>query len=195
MKIYRYVETRLIASLHNGIFSSGVEYPVLRSHEYLTKFAPSLETTNLMSLEATINEDLKTAMKAKDQAALRGIRAIKSAILLYNTSGASAELNAEGEIALLQKLVKQRQDSLDIFGKQGREDLAAIEREEIEVIMRYLPKQLSEEELKSAVKDIMSRLGATSMKDMGKVMAEASKEFAGKADGKTISAVVKAMLS
>ena len=148
-----------------------------------------------MSLETTINEDLKNAMKAKDQAGLRGIRAIKSAILLYNTSGASAELNAEGEIALLQKLVKQRQDSLDIFVKQGREDLAAIERDEIEVIMRYLPKQLSEEELKTAVKDIMSRLEATSMKDMGKVMAEASKEFAGKADGKTISAVVKALLS
>jgi len=148
-----------------------------------------------MSLEATINEDLKTAMKAKDQASLRGIRAIKSAILLYNTSGAGAEMNAEGEIALLQKLVKQRQDSLDIFVKQGREDLAAIERDEIEVIMRYLPKQLSEDELKAAVKDIMSRLGATSMKDMGKVMAEASKEFAGKADEKTISAVVKALLS
>ena len=148
-----------------------------------------------MSLEATINEDLKTAMKAKDQAALRGIRAIKSAILLYNTSGSGTELNPESEIALLQKLVKQRQDSLDIYVKQGREDLAVIEREEIEVIMRYLPKQLSEEELKAAVKEIMSRLGASTMKDMGKVMAEASKEFAGKADGKTISMVVKAMLS
>ena len=148
-----------------------------------------------MSLESTINEDLKTAMKAKDQAALRGIRAIKSAILLYNTSGTGAELNPESEIALLQKLVKQRQDSLDIYVKQGREDLAVVEREEIEVIMRYLPKQMTEEELKVAVKGIMDRVGATSMKDMGKVMAEASKEFAGKADGKTISAVVKAMLS
>jgi uncharacterized protein YqeY len=148
-----------------------------------------------MSLESTINEDLKTAMKAKDQAGLRGIRAIKSAILLFNTSGSGTALNPESEIALLQKLVKQRQDSLDIFVKQGREDLAVVEREEIEVIMRYLPKQLSEDELKVAVKDIMSRLGATTMKDMGKVMAEVSKEFAGKADGKTISAVVKAMLS
>jgi uncharacterized protein len=148
-----------------------------------------------MSLESTINEDLKTAMKAKDQAALRGIRAIKSAILLYNTSGSGAELNPESEITLLQKLVKQRQDSLDIYEKQGREDLAVVEREEIEVIMRYLPKQMTEEELKVAVKGIMDRVGATSMKDMGKVMAEASKEFAGKADGKTISAVVKAMLS
>ena len=148
-----------------------------------------------MSLENTINEDLKTAMKAKDQVALRGIRAIKSAILLYNTSGSGSELSPEGEIAILQKLVKQRQDSLDIYEKQGREDLAVVEREEIEVIMRYLPKQMTEDELKAAVKGIMDRIGATSMKDMGKVMAEASKEFAGKADGKTISAVVKAMLS
>ena len=148
-----------------------------------------------MSLENKINEDLKTAMKAKDQVALRGIRAIKSAILLYNTSGSGSELSPEGEIAILQKLVKQRQDSLDIYEKQGREDLAVVEREEIEVIMRYLPKQMTEDELKAAVKGIMDRIGATSMKDMGKVMAEASKEFAGKADGKTISAVVKAMLS
>lgn len=148
-----------------------------------------------MSLEATINEDLKTAMKAKDQAALRGIRAIKSAILLFNTSGTNEGLNPEKEIALLQKLVKQRQDSLDIYVKQGREDLAVVEREEIEVIMRYLPKQLSEQELKDAVKGIMARLGATTMKDMGRVMGEASKELAGKADGKTISAVVKALLS
>jgi uncharacterized protein YqeY len=148
-----------------------------------------------MSLENTINEDLKTAMKAKDQVALRGIRAIKSAILLFNTSGATEGMDAEKEIALLQKLVKQRQDSLDIYEKQGREDLAVVEREEIEVIMRYLPKQLTEDELKVAIKDIMTRLGATTMKDMGRVMGEASKEFAGKADGKTISAVVKAMLS
>ena len=148
-----------------------------------------------MSLETTINEDLKTAMKAKDQTALRGIRAIKSAILLFNTSGSADTLDTEKEIALLQKLVKQRQDSLDIYIKQGREDLAVIEREEIAVIMRYLPQQLSEDELKVAVKSIMDRLGATTMKDMGRVMGEASKEFAGKADGKTISAVVKALLS
>ena len=148
-----------------------------------------------MSLETIINEDLKTAMKAKDAVALRGIRAIKSSILLFKTSGTGEEMNTEKEIALLQKLVKQRQDSLDIFVKQGREDLAVIEREEIEVIMRYLPKQLTEDELKEAVHAIMARLGATSMKDMGRVMGEASKEFAGRADGKTISMVVKAMLS
>ena len=148
-----------------------------------------------MSLENTINEDLKTAMKAKDAVSLRGVRAIKSAILLYNTSGAAGELTGEGEIALLQKLIKQRQDSLDIFVKQDREDLASIERDEIEVILRYLPKQLSEEEIRSTVAAIMSSLGATTMKEMGRVMAEASKEMAGKADGKTIAAVVKAMLS
>ena len=148
-----------------------------------------------MSLESTINEDLKTAMKAKDQIGLRGIRAIKSAILLFNTSGSGEELTPEKEIALLQKLIKQRQDSLDIFEKQGREDLAVLEREEIAVIMRYLPKQMTEEELKAAITEIISRTGAGSMKDMGRVMAEASKEFAGKADGKTISSVVKSLLS
>jgi len=148
-----------------------------------------------MSLESTINEDLKTAMKAKDQAALRGIRAIKSAILLYNTSGATDEMNTENEIALLQKLIKQRQDSLDIYEKQGREDLAVVEREEIEVIMRYLPQQLTEVELRAAIADIISKTGASSMRDMGKVMAEASNELAGKADGKTISVVVKELLS
>jgi hypothetical protein len=148
-----------------------------------------------MSLESTINEDLKTAMKAKDQAALRGIRAIKSAILIHNTSGAVEPLTEEKEIALLQKLIKQRQDSLDIFEKQGREDLASVERDEIIVIAKYLPKQLSEEELKAVIKSIIDRTGATSMKDMGRVMAEASQELAGKADGKTISAVVKSMLS
>ena len=148
-----------------------------------------------MPLETTINEDLKNAMKAKDQAALRGIRAIKSAILLYNTSGSADALNEEKEIALLQKLIKQRQDSLDIYEKQGREDLASVEREEIAVIMRYLPKQLSEEELRAAISEIIGRTGATTMKDMVKIMAEASKELAGKADGKTISAIVKDLLS
>ncbi len=148
-----------------------------------------------MPLETTINEDLKNAMKAKDQAALRGIRAIKSAILIYNTSGVADELNEEKEIVLLQKLIKQRQDSLDIYEKQGREDLASIERDEIIVIARYLPKQLSETELKAAIQAIIDRTGATSMKDMGRVMAEAAKEMAGKADGKTISAVVKGLLS
>lgn len=148
-----------------------------------------------MSLESTINEDLKNAMKAKDAAALRGIRAVKSAILLYNTSGSTESMNNEKEIALLQKLIKQRQDSLDIYEKQGREDLAVVEREEIAVIMKYLPQQLNESELRDAIGQIISRTGASSMKDMGRVMGEASKELAGKADGKTISLLVKELLS
>ena len=147
-----------------------------------------------MTLEEKINKDLKTAMKAKDQAALRGIRAIKSAILLAKTDGSGKELNEELEIKMLQKLVKQRKDSLDIYEKQGREDLATKEREEIEVIERYLPEQLGEEELKAIIGQIIQQTGASSMRDMGKVMGMASKQLAGKADGKTISGVVKQLL-
>ena len=148
-----------------------------------------------MSLEQKIMQDLKTAMKAKDQASLRGIRAIKSAIQLAKTDGSGTEIDAGAEIKMLQKLVKQRQDSLNIFEEQGREDLAQVEREEIEVIQRYLPEQMSDEVLEHKLRDIIARVGAESMRDMGKVMGIASKEFAGKADGKTISAKVKALLS
>lgn len=147
-----------------------------------------------MSLEQKIMQDLKTAMKAKDQGTLRGVRAIKSALQLAKTDGSGREIDAAAEIKMLQKLIKQRQDSLGIFEQQGREDLAKVEREEIEVIQRYLPEQMSEEELESRLSDIISRVGAESMRDMGKVMGIASKEFAGKADGKTISAKVKALL-
>ncbi len=148
-----------------------------------------------MSLESKIMQDLKAAMKAKDQASLRGIRAIKSALLLAKTDGTGQEITPEMEIKMLQKLVKQRQDSLSIFEEQGREDLAVTEREEIEVIMQYLPKQLSEAELEPALQAIIERVGAESMRDMGKVMGAANKEFAGKADGKTISSVVKRLLA
>lgn len=148
-----------------------------------------------MSLEAKINSDLKAAMKAKDQAALRGIRAIKSAILLFNTDGSGNALDEDKEIKLLQKLVKQRKDSLEIYEKQNREDLAVKEREEITVIEKYLPAQLGAEELEGIIKGIIAQTGAESMKDMGKVMGLASKELAGKADGKTISSVVKSLLS
>lgn len=148
-----------------------------------------------MSLEAKITTDLKAAMKAKDQGALRGIRAIKSAILLFKTSGTGDTLDEAGEIKLLQKLVKQRKDSLEIFEQQGREDLASKEREEIEVIEKYLPEQLSAEKLEGIIKDIIAKTGAESMKDMGKVMGMASKQLAGQADGKTISTVVKQLLS
>ena len=121
-----------------------------------------------MSLEQKITTDLKTAMKAKDQVSLRGIRAIKAAILLAKTDGSGSEINEDTEIKILQKLVKQRKDSLEIFNKQGRDDLASKEIEEINIIEKYLPKQLSTEELTSIMKDIVAKVGATSMKDMGK---------------------------
>lgn len=147
-----------------------------------------------MSLEQKINDDLKTAMKAKDQAALRGIRAIKSAILLAKTDGSGNEIDEAGEIKILQKLVKQRKDSLEIYQKQNRDDLAATEREEIEIIERYLPVQLSDEELRKIIAEIISKTGAESMKDMGKVMGVASARLAGKADGKAIASVVRELL-
>ena len=148
-----------------------------------------------MSLESRLMGDLKEAMKAKDQASLRAIRAAKAAILLFKTDGSGKELDEANEIKLIQKLVKQRQDSLDIYEKQGREDLAVVEREEIEVLKKYLPQQLSEEELMPIIKEIIDKLGASSMADMGKVMGMASGQLAGKADGKTISGIVRSLLS
>lgn len=148
-----------------------------------------------MSLEQKIMGDLKEAMKAKDQAALRTIRAIKAAILLQKTDGSGTELTEEMEIKMIQKLAKQRQDSLDIFMKQNRQDLAEIEKEELAVLKRYLPEQLSEDKIKEVVDKIISNIGAEGMKDMGKVMGMASKELAGKADGKTISGIVRTALT
>ena len=147
-----------------------------------------------MNLETRIMPDLKAAMKAKDQAALRSIRAIKAAILLVKTDGTGKELDEAGEIKMIQKLIKQRQDSLEIYEKQDREDLALTEREEIAVLQNYLPKQMSDEELSVFITDLISEVGATSMKDMGKVMGMASQRLAGKADGKTISSKVKELL-
>lgn len=147
-----------------------------------------------MTLEERIMEDLKDAMKNKDEAAKRGIRAIKAAILLAKTDGSGEALNEEKEIKLLQKLVKQRKDSLEIYEKQGREDLAIVEREEIQIIEKYLPKQLDEAELEAILKKIIEATGAEGMKDMGKVMGAATKELAGKADGKLISQVVRRLL-
>ena len=148
-----------------------------------------------MSLEKTINEQIKAAMLAKDEARLRGVRAIKAGILLAKTSGGSGELTQDDEIKLLQKLVKSRKDSLEIFEKQNREDLAKKEREEIAVIEEFLPKQMGEDELKEELKKIIAETGASGPADMGKVMGAATKQFAGKADGKTISAVVKELLA
>ena len=148
-----------------------------------------------MSLEQNIMAKMKDAMKAKDEAALRGLRAIKAAILLAKTSGGSAEISADDEIKLLQKLVKQRKDSLEIFQQQNRTDLAQKEEEEINIIEQFLPKQLGADELKEIIGGIITEVGATSAADMGKVMGAASKQLAGQADGKTISAVVKELLS
>ena len=148
-----------------------------------------------MNLEDKINNDLKEAMKAKDAATLRGVRAIKSAILLHKTSGAGVEVTAEDAIKILQKLVKQRKESLGIFEQNGRAELAQIEREEIEVIERYLPKQLSEADIEAVVKNIIAETGATSMKEMGKVIGAANKQLAGQAEGAVISGIVKKLLS
>jgi len=149
-----------------------------------------------MSLEQKIMGELKTAMLAKDEKALRSLRAIKAAILLAKTSeGAGGELKEDDEIKMLQKLVKQRKDSLEIYEQQNRIDLAQKEKEEIEIIEKFLPKQLSVDELRSEVAAIISEVGASSPADMGKVMGAATKKLAGKADGKTISALVKELLS
>ena len=149
-----------------------------------------------MQLEKQVMEQLKTAMLAKDEASLRSLRAIKAAILLAKTSeGAGGELKDEDEIKLLQKLVKQRKDSADIFHQQNREDLALKEEEEIRVIEKFLPKQLGNEELKQILSDIIAQVGASSAADLGKVMGIATKQLAGKADGKSISTAVRELLS
>lgn len=149
-----------------------------------------------MSLQEMIMVKLKEAMKNKDTVALESLRAIKSEILLAQTkSGASESLNEEEEIKLLQRLVKQRKDSAAVYEEQGREDLAAPELAQIEIISQFLPEQMNEEDLKNVIAGIIEKVGATSMKDMGKVMGMASKELAGKADGKAISTVVKQLLA
>mgnify|MGYP006161677425 FL=1 len=143
-----------------------------------------------------LTTEIKEAMKAKNVLALEALRAIKSAVLLLKSeAGASEELTEDQEIKLLQKLVKQRRDSATIFREQNRVDLAEPEEAQAEVIAKFLPEQLSEEEVKSLIEAIISQTGATSMKDMGKVMGMASKQLAGKADGKTISILVKQLLS
>ncbi|MEO9954040.1 GatB/YqeY domain-containing protein [Nonlabens sp.] len=147
-----------------------------------------------MSLEKDIMAAMKEAMKAKDQVALASLRAVKSELLLSKTSG-GGELTEEDEIKIVQKLVKQRKDSARIFSEQNREDLSEPELAQAAVLEKFLPEQLSEEDVAAIVKEIISKTGATSMKDMGKVMGMANKELAGKADGRTISTVVKAQLT
>jgi uncharacterized protein YqeY len=148
-----------------------------------------------MSLEEKINTDLKAAMMAKDQAAMRSLRGIKAAILNAKTEkGATGELTPEKEIQLLTKMVKQRKESIEIFEQQGRADLAITEKEEVAVIEKYLPAQMSESEVREAIAKIISETGATSAKEMGKVMGAASKQLAGKADNKLVSQIVKELL-
>lgn len=148
-----------------------------------------------MSLETKVMEQMKDAMRAKDEAALRTLRAIKAAILLEKTSGSGAEITEADELKMLQKMAKQRKDSLDIFTQQNREDLAAKEKEELAIIEKFLPQQMSAEELKTTLQNIIAEVGASSPADMGKVMGAATKQLAGKADGKAISETVKQLLS
>jgi uncharacterized protein YqeY len=149
-----------------------------------------------MNLEQKVMAEMKDAMKSKNEAQLRGLRAIKAEIIKAKTEpGAGGEVTAEGELKLLQKMVKQRRDSLEIYQQQNREDLAQKEQEEIAVIEKFLPAQLSNEELKAELQGIIAETGASSPADMGKVMGAATKKLAGRADGKAISAAVKELLS
>lgn len=149
-----------------------------------------------MNLESRIMDELKAAMKSKDEAALRTLRAIKAAILVEKTAeGATGEISEIDELKMLQKMAKQRRDSLDIFTTQARADLAAKEEEELRIIERFLPQQLSEDELRAEIQAVIAQLGATGPADMGKVMGAATKALAGRADGKAVSAMVKGLLS
>lgn len=149
-----------------------------------------------MSLQDQVMQDMKAAMKARDTIALESLRAIKSALLLAKTDkGGGRELSEAEEVALVQKLVKQRRESAAIYQQQGREDLAGPELQQIEVLERFLPEPLSEDEIRQAVGRVIASVGASSMKDMGRVMGEVSQQLAGRADGKTLAAIVKEQLS
>jgi uncharacterized protein YqeY len=148
-----------------------------------------------MGLEKDVMEKMKAAMKAKDTVALASLRSIKSEILKQKTSGSGSEMSEADELKLIQKLVKQRKDSAKLYQEQNREDLAREELDQVAILEEFLPQQLSEEEIRAQVKAIITDLGASSMKDMGKVMGMASKKMAGKAEGAVISKVVKAELS
>lgn len=148
-----------------------------------------------MSLELTINEAIKNAMREKDKIALDSLRAVKSQILLLKTEAKGADVSAEQEIAILQRMIKQRKDSYEQFVAQNRNDLAEVEMAQMKVIEQFLPAQLSAEELEAEIKKIITEVGAESLKDLGKVMGTASKALAGKSDGKSISEMVKKLLS
>ena len=148
-----------------------------------------------MSLETIISDAIKTAMREKDRVALDSLRAVKAQILLLQTEARGAEVTTEQEIAILQRMIKQRKDSYEQFTAQGRTDLAEVEEAQSKIIEKFLPKQLSADELESEIKKIISETGAESVKDLGKVMGVASKSLAGKSDGKSISEMVKKLLS
>jgi len=148
----------------------------------------------VMSLELKINEDIKQAMLAKNKELLEALRAVKSALLLAKTESAGAIVNDEAEIKILQKLVKQRRETAAIYATQNRQDLADVENFQADVIQKYLPEQMGDEELTAIIRDIIAEVGATSVKDMGKVMGAASKKLAGKADNKAVSEKVKQIL-
>jgi len=149
-----------------------------------------------MSLQEKVMAEMKVAMKAKDSVALESLRAVKSELLLASTSATSKDgLTEDEELKLLQKLVKQRKDSAAIYTEQGREDLAEPELAQAKIISKFLPEQLSKEEIEAVVENIILQLGASGMKDMGKVMGAANEALTGRADGKTISGIVKAKLS
>lgn len=148
-----------------------------------------------MSLEQTINTAIVTAMKEKNKVALDSLRAVKSQILLLKTEVKGAEVSVEQEIAILQRMIKQRKDSFEQFSAQGRNDLAEVEEAQMKVIEKYLPQQLSAEELETEMKNIIADVKAESIKDLGKVMGAASKVLAGKSDGKSISEMAKKLLS
>ncbi len=149
-----------------------------------------------MSLDQNMNEALKNAMKSKDSVRLRTLRAIKSAFMLAKTAeGATGEITEEEELKIIQKLYKQRSDSFEIYAKNGRDDLAGSEKEEMEIIAEFLPRQLDDAALNAAIKAIADKVGATSIQDMGKIMGIASKELQGQAEGKRIAAAVKEVLS
>lgn len=148
-----------------------------------------------MNLEAQIMDAMKTAMKEKDKVALDALRAVKAQIILVKTDGKGADVSPEQEIAILQRMVKQRKDSMEQFNAQNRQDLAEVEEAQIKVIEKFLPAQLSPEELEAEIKNIITETGAEGAKDMGKVMGLASKTLAGKSDGKSISEMAKKLLS
>ena len=148
-----------------------------------------------MTLEETINADLKTAMLAKDQGAVRALRGIKAAIMLAKTEkGGTGEVSTDKEMQILTKMLKQRKESIEIFEKQDRADLATTEKEEVAVIEKYMPAMMSDDDIRAVIQKVIAETGATTQREMGRVMGAASKELAGKADNKKVSEIVKSLL-